>query len=174
MLTSGGGLVIDQNSTVQVNSCNFGTRLLVDNNCTVYAHNSLWQTDSTITNSKVTFRKCHFHNNVACNKTSVTLLKTTIDDNFNVIRNIQSERINISDNEWVIITPRIYQKNNYNTQEQIRLNTNFNSDRIRNLYSNLSALNFFELFELRKNYLKLNYSLTDINLHIFKLLSFSH
>lgn len=97
---------------------------------------------------------------------------TEFDESFNVIRNIQSEKINISNNEWIIIKPRIYQKNNYDTQEIIKLKTNFNSDRIRNLYSNLSALNYFELIELRKNYIKLNYSLTDINLHIFKLVSF--
>ncbi len=97
---------------------------------------------------------------------------TEFDESFNVIRNIQSEKINISNNEWIIIKPKIYQKNNYDTQEIIKLKTNFNSDRIRNLYSNLSALNYFELIELRKNYIKLNYSLTDINLHIFKLVSF--
>ena len=43
--------------------------------------------------------------------------------------------------------------------------------RVQTLYSNLSALNLFELYELRNNYKKLNYSLTDINLHMLKLAS---
>ena len=44
--------------------------------------------------------------------------------------------------------------------------------RIQNLFSNLSSLNFFELYELRKNYKKLNYSITDVNLQILKLISY--
>ena len=43
-------------------------------------------------------------------------------------------------------------------------------NRIKTLYSNLSSLNFFELYELRKNYKKLNYSITDVDLHILKKL----
>ena len=42
-------------------------------------------------------------------------------------------------------------------------------DKIQSLYSNLSALDFFELYELRKNYKKLNYSITDVDLQLLKL-----
>ena len=54
----------------------------------------------------------------------------------------------------------------------IKLKTNFDYKRISSLYSNLSSLNLFELYELRENYKKLNYSLTEINLQFLKLLSF--
>ena len=40
------------------------------------------------------------------------------------------------------------------------------------LFSNLSSLNFLELIELRKNYKKLNYSITDIDLQIQKIISY--
>ena len=40
---------------------------------------------------------------------------------------------------------------------------------IQTLYSNLSALNLFELYELRNNYKKLKYSIIDIDLHLLKL-----
>ena len=40
------------------------------------------------------------------------------------------------------------------------------------MYSNLSSLNIFLLYELRENYKKLNYSLTEINLQILKLISY--
>ena len=43
---------------------------------------------------------------------------------------------------------------------------------MQNLYSNLSALNFIELKQLRDNYIKLNYSTTDVDLFILKLLSY--
>jgi hypothetical protein len=45
------------------------------------------------------------------------------------------------------------------------------SKKINSLYSNLSSLNLFELFELRQNYKKLNYSITDVDLQLLKLVS---
>ena len=43
---------------------------------------------------------------------------------------------------------------------------------IQNLFSNMSSLSFIELIEMRTNYKKLNYSLTEIDLQLFKLISF--
>ena len=97
---------------------------------------------------------------------------TIFDDDFNVIKNIKSNKIDISKNEWRIQNARIYENNNYTDQLEIKLQTNFDLDRIQSLYSNLSALNLFELYELRKNYKNLNYSITDIDLHLLKIASY--
>ena len=97
---------------------------------------------------------------------------TEFDENFNVIRNIESEKIDISKQNWVIINPKIYQKNNYTSEDKIFLQTNFDLNRIKTLYSNLSALNLLELYELRNNYLKLNYSITELELHLSKIASY--
>mgnify|MGYP001319907103 CR=1 FL=1 len=97
---------------------------------------------------------------------------TEFDENFNVIRNIESEKIDISKQNWIIINPKIYQKNNYRSEDKIFLQTNFDLNRIKTLYSNLSALNLFELYELRNNYLKLNYSITELELHLSKIASY--
>ena len=94
---------------------------------------------------------------------------TEFDKDFKVIRNIQSDKIKITSKNWDIIEAKIYQKNNYTTQQILNLQTNFDLKRIQTLYSNLSALNLFELYELRKNYNKLNYSLIDIDLHLLKI-----
>jgi len=96
---------------------------------------------------------------------------TEFDDNFNVIRNIQSNKIDISEKNWNILDAKIYEQNNYTREVNIRINTNFDLERVQTLYSNLSALNIYELYELRKNYKKLNYSVTDIDLHLLKLAS---
>ena len=96
---------------------------------------------------------------------------TEFDKNFNVLRNIQSDKIDISKKNWLILKARVYEQNNYVDEDKILLITNFNSERIQTLYSNLTALNIYELLELRKNYKKLNYSITDINLHLLKLAS---
>lgn len=97
---------------------------------------------------------------------------TEFDENFNVIRNIQSDEIDISNKNWIIYEAKIYKKNNYVIQKKLELKTNFDLQRIKTLYSNLSSLNLIKLYELRKNYKKLNYSLIDIDLHLFKILFF--
>ena len=94
---------------------------------------------------------------------------TIFDQDFNVIKNIKSEKIDITSNNWQIFDPRVYQMNNYTDSPQIELMTNFDLNRVQTLYSNLSALNLFKLYELRENYKKINYSITDIDLHLLKL-----
>ncbi len=97
---------------------------------------------------------------------------TEFDENFNVLRNIKSDQIDISKKNWKIIKAKIYIENNYTENKDIYLSTNFDLDRIQKLYSNLSALNLFQLHELRENYKKLNYSITDLNLHLLKIAVF--
>lgn len=97
---------------------------------------------------------------------------TEFDNEFKVIRNIQSEKINISKNKWIIDKAKVYKNNNYNDVEKLKLKTNFNSEKIQSLYSNLSALSLIELYELRNNYKKLNYSIIDIDLHFIKIFTY--
>ena len=97
---------------------------------------------------------------------------TEFSDKFEVLRNIQSNNIDVSDKEWIIYNAKIYNKNNYEIKEKIKLKSNFDYKRIQSLYSDLSSLDIFKLIELRNNYKKLNYSLTEINLQILKLFSY--
>ena len=96
---------------------------------------------------------------------------TEFDDSYNVIKNIKSDKIDVSDKKWVIYNAKVYEGNNYEIFENFIIDTNFDLKRINSLYSNLSSLNLIELFELRKNYKKLNYSVTEVNLQLLKLLS---
>ncbi len=97
---------------------------------------------------------------------------TEFDENFNVVRNIQSNKVDIKKKKWNISDAKVYQKNNYEIFSTLNLDTNFDLERIQTLYSNLSALNLYELYELRKNYKKLNYSIIDIDLHILKIATY--
>ena len=97
---------------------------------------------------------------------------TEFNKNYEVIRNIKSEKIDIKNNDWLILDAKIFINNNYIIKDSILLKTNFNYKKIQSLYSNLSSLNFYELFELKKNYKKLNYSTTEINLQLLKLISY--
>ena len=97
---------------------------------------------------------------------------TEFDKNYNVLKNIKSDKIDISDQNWIIHDAKIYKNNNYEVIKYFDIKTNFNYKKIQTLYSNLSSLNFLKLLELRDNYKKLNYSITEVNLQIFKLFSF--
>ncbi len=94
---------------------------------------------------------------------------TEFDEEYNVIRNIQSKKIDLIKKEWKIYNARIYEKNNYKVENILKINSNFDYERIQTLYSSLSSFNIFELFELRANYRKMNSSLTEIDLHLLKL-----
>jgi len=97
---------------------------------------------------------------------------TEFNRDFDVIRNLQSKKIDIKEKKWVIYDATIYNKNNSNFLDILEINTNFDYKRIQTLYSNLSSLNIFQLFELRNNYKKLNYSLTEVNLQLIKIFAY--
>ena len=97
---------------------------------------------------------------------------TEFNKDYKVIRNLKSDKIDIENKEWRAYNVKIYDKNNYKIEKELNIKTNFDYKRIQTLYSNLSSLSFYQLFELRKNYKKLNYSLTEINLQFLKIVSF--
>ena len=97
---------------------------------------------------------------------------TEFNEDFKVIRNIKSDKIDISKNNWEILDAKVYNENNYENLPLLNLKTNFDVNRVQTLYSNLSSLSFLELKELRNNYIKLNYSTTDVDLFILKLISY--
>ena len=97
---------------------------------------------------------------------------TEFDTEYTVIRNIKSRKIDISSNQWIISKPEIFTQNVSEKKDEILIKSNFNYKRIQSLFSNLSSLSFLELFELKKNYELLNYSTTDINVQIHKLISY--
>jgi lipopolysaccharide export system permease protein len=94
---------------------------------------------------------------------------TEFSKEYKVIRNLQSKKIDIKEKKWLIYDAKIYNKNDYTFSKILEITTNFDFKRIQTLYSNLSSLNIFQLFELRDNYKKLNYSLTEVNLQLSKI-----
>ena len=95
---------------------------------------------------------------------------TEFNEDYEVIRNLQSKKIDIKEKLWVIYNPKVYNGNDYEIKEVMEIKTNFDYKRIKTLYSNLSSLSIFQLIELKDNYKKLNYSLTEVNLQILKIL----
>ena len=97
---------------------------------------------------------------------------TEFDSSYNVVRNIKSEKINIKNNQWLIYNAKIYQNQTSQVEDILIKNTNFNYERIQSLFSNLSSLSLQNLFILRNNYKMLNYSTTEVDVQIQKILSY--
>ena len=91
------------------------------------------------------------------------------DKNFEIIRNLKSKKVDIRNKKWLINDVEIFNENYRTKQNVLELETNFDYKIIQSMFSNLSSLSLMELIEMRKNYLKLNYSVTDLNLHLLNL-----
>ena len=94
------------------------------------------------------------------------------DKNYNIQKNYKSKKIDISSNQWEVLDVKIYENNNYKKEDKIKIQTNFDYKKIQSLYSNLSSLSLYELYELRKNYISLNISITEVNLQMIKIITY--
>ena len=97
---------------------------------------------------------------------------TQLNKKFEVLSIIQSKKVDISTFEWKIFNPLILKDNKKIKLSEISIKSNFDLQKINGLFSNLSSLTLIELFELRKSYKTLNYSLIDIDSHMYRIASF--
>ena len=97
---------------------------------------------------------------------------TEFDQNFNPLKYIYSKEILIKDKTWNIKKGIIIENNIRKVEENIQFQSNFNSEKINTLFSNLNSLTLWELFKLRKDYISVGYSVNEINLHLQKIYPF--
>ena len=98
---------------------------------------------------------------------------TEFDEQFKVIKNIKSQKVDIKNKTWILYNANVYEKNGSISKiDELEFNSNFDYQKIQSLYSNLSSLSLVELFDLRNNYKSLNYSTTEVNIQIQKILSY--
>ena len=97
---------------------------------------------------------------------------TQLDNNYNFLNSIQSKKIDISSFTWRIFEPHILKNNQKIELNEIFLESNFDIKEINSLFSNLSSLNILKLLELRRSYKMLNYSLIEIDSHLYKVISY--
>ena len=95
------------------------------------------------------------------------------DENFNFKNNIISKEILIENKSWILKNAQISNsKGQVENVQNYVLETNLSYKDVNSLFSNLSSLNIFELNDLRKKYESINYSSTEVNSAIQKLISF--
>ena len=97
---------------------------------------------------------------------------TQLNKNFKVLNVINSKKIDISSLNWKIFDPLILKNNQEISLNEMEFKSNFDLQKINSLFSNLSSLTMVELFELKESYKNLNYSLIDINSHVYRIISY--
>ena len=85
---------------------------------------------------------------------------------------ILAEKANIVSKNWKLENVSILSKNgNSKKLKSYVYNSSFNGEIISNLFSNLNALNIYELHKLSNSYLNIGYSNKDIKIHLNKIYS---
>ena len=97
---------------------------------------------------------------------------TQFDNNFLPQKYIYGEIVDIKKNEWIIKKAVIIENNIRTIKNNFLFQSNFNSEKINTLFSNLTSLTIWELFNLRDEYVSVGYSIKEINLHLQKIYSF--
>jgi len=113
---------------------------------------------------------------INASKIDGVFLKDTIisefNENFDVQRNIQSNKIDIKKKEWIAYNVTVYENNTVTKKTNLKIVTNFDYEKIQSLFSNLSSLSLLKLINLKKNYQSLNYSTTEVDLQLLKIITF--
>lgn len=133
----------------------------------VITKNGLWIKD-VVDNNEIIVNSSEIKNNFLINN-----FVSEFDSNYEIIKNIYSDKINIKNKEWIIEKPTIIEQNiTRNNVENLQFKTNFDYERIQSLFSNLTSISFLGLIELKKNYKSISYSTTEIDIQIQKLISY--
>jgi lipopolysaccharide export system permease protein len=97
---------------------------------------------------------------------------TQFNKKFEITNIIQSNKVDISSNRWRLFNPIILKDNQIEILNEMELKSNFDLKKINSLFSNLSSLTLLELFNLRQSYIALNYSVIDIDSHLYRIGSY--
>ena len=154
-------------SNLKYNYLSFKNNFTDDNKyLAVINENGLWIKDEIdgsiiITNAKK--MESNYLVNVSISK---------LNEDFQLIETIIAENANIKDNIWIINKPKIYGiEGSKDEIDLLRLNSNFNLEKINNLFSNLTSLNLFQLKSQYDDYKRLGYSTLELESQMHKLIA---
>ena len=131
----------------------------------VITENGLWIRDEI--NGTISITNADKINNKKLNNISIV----QFDENFNLIQIIESKEVNIETKNWIIINPLITKENATEKLEQLNFRSNFDIEKINNLFSNLSSMSLMQLNKLKKDYFDLGYSTVGIEVYENKIYS---
>ena len=104
------------------------------------------------------------------------ILKKVIISQFNneykFLKTINSEKVDIKNFDWILKDNLIFEENKLPVKkDEILFKSNFDNNKVRSFFSNLTSQNILELIKTEKDYKLLGYSTVEINLFIQKLIS---
>ncbi len=132
----------------------------------VITENGLWIKDEINNNINI------INGNKVDNEFLLDVSITQFDKDFEILRIIKSDKVDISSNEWIIYEPKILEDNKSISSKQLKLISNFDLKKINSLFSNLYSLTIIDLIDLKKSYKSLNYSVVDLNSHLYRIISY--
>ena len=132
----------------------------------VITDNGIWIKDEVLNSTNIINANLIEGNNLK------EVIISQFDENFIPKKYIYADNINIKENKWIIDRAIIIENSNRLVKNDYTFNTNFNSEKINTLFSNLNSLTIWELFKLKEDYISVGYSVKEINLHLQKLYSF--
>ena len=132
----------------------------------VISENGLWIKDQINNNINI------INANKVDNEFLLDVSITQFNNDFKILRIIKSNKVDISSYEWIVIKPQILENDKSRFQDQVKLISNFDLKKINSLFSNLYSLTIIDLINLKKNYKSLNYSVTDLNSHLYKIFTY--
>jgi lipopolysaccharide export system permease protein len=132
----------------------------------VITENGIWIKDE-IKNNKIIINANLIKGNVLKD-----VVITQFDNNFLPKKYIYAEIVDIKTNNWIIEKAVIIENNIRTIEKDFLFQSNFNSEKINTLFSNLTSLTIWELLNLRDEYSSVGYSVKEINLHLQKIYSF--
>ena len=111
-----------------------------------FNRNGLWIKESIDSKQRI----------IAADKTEgVNLINVTIyhlDKKSKLIEKISSNKVNIRNNEWLIYNPTFFfpdNKINIEEKENYKLTSNYNYEKINNLFKNFDTMSFIDNFKLQ-------------------------
>jgi len=132
----------------------------------VITDNGIWIKDE-IENDKIIINANLIEGNILKD-----VVITQFDNSFSPKKYIYGEIVDIKKNDWVIEKAIIIENNVRIIKDNFIFQSNFNSEKINTLFSNLTSLTIWELFNLKDEYNSVGYSVKEINLHLQKIYSF--
>ena len=133
----------------------------------VITENGLWIRDKIDDNINI----------VNADSIETNLLKNVtianFDAEYNLIKYIHADEIDIKNNTWVISRGKIIDETSTKEiDKKFLIRSNFNYNKINSLFSNLESLTIWELLKLKDDYEAVGYSVDEINIHLQKLYSY--
>jgi lipopolysaccharide export system permease protein len=132
----------------------------------VITDNGIWIKDE-IDNKKIIINANYIEGNILKD-----VVITQFNNDFSPQKYLYGKIVNIEKKDWIIKKVFIIENNNRTVKENFSFKTNFNSEKINSLFSNLTSLTLWELLNLKDEYLSVGYSTKEIDLHLQKIYSF--